>query len=248
MDLTLYGIPIWAGMLVFARIGAMVMLMPGFGEPAIPSNVRLAFALLLAAVLAPTLAGRIAAPPASAWGMAGVVASETIIGVILGGTARLLVSSLATAGQAMGLELGLSFAQTADPTMTQSGQILAVFLSLMGVALIFATGLDHMFIAGIVGSYDLIAPGAPPTGPRHGLEFIPRRLPDRRAGDRGRAGVSRGAGRAVAAHPANPGVLRGAAAAGDGRLRGDRAGLVRRHAGVARQLAALRDMAALTHG
>ena len=35
----------------------------------------------------------------------------------------------------------------------------------MGVALIFATGLDHMFMHGVVGSYDDIAPGAaPPVG------------------------------------------------------------------------------------
>ena len=50
------------------------------------------------------------------------------------------MSSLATAGQIVGLEVGLSFAQTVDPTMSQSGQIFAVFLSLMGVALIFAAG------------------------------------------------------------------------------------------------------------
>ncbi|MES1196984.1 MAG: flagellar biosynthetic protein FliR [Pseudomonadota bacterium] len=162
MNLTLYGIELWPALLLFARSGAMVMLLPGFGEPSIPARFRLAFALLLAAVLAPTMAGRIPPPPPGVWGMAGAIMSETLIGVALGGAARMLVSALATAGQAMGLELGLSFAQTADPTMTQSGQIMAVFLGLMGVALIFATGLDHMFLMGIVGSYDIIAPGAPP--------------------------------------------------------------------------------------
>ena len=60
--------------------------------------------------------------------------------LILGAAARFLVTSLATAGQIIGLEIGLAFAQTADPTMTQSGQLTAVFLSILGVALIFATG------------------------------------------------------------------------------------------------------------
>ena len=186
MNLTLYGIELWPALLLFARSGAMVMLLPGFGEPSIPARFRLAFALLLAAVLAPTMAGRIPPPPPGVWGMAGAIMSETLIGVALGGAARMLVSALATAGQAMGLELGLSFAQTADPTMTQSGQIMAVFLGLMGVALIFATGLDHMFLMGIVGSYDIIAPGRAAADWRHGaaragdgVEFVPRRLPDR---------------------------------------------------------------------
>jgi flagellar biosynthetic protein FliR len=165
MTLTLYGVEIWPVALLFARVGGMIMLLPGFGEPSIPARIRLGFALMLAIALAPSLAARMPDPADTAWGMAGMVISETLIGVLLGGAARLLVSALATAGQIMGLEIGLSFAQTADPTMSGSGQILAVFLGLMGIALIFATGLHHMFLLGVAGSYQVIAPGAaPPIG------------------------------------------------------------------------------------
>lgn len=160
-NITLYGFNIWASMLLFARVGAMVMVLPGIGEASVPPRIRLGFALLLAAVLAPGLASRMPHVPASAWGASGMVMSETIIGVALGGAARLLVTGLATAGQIMGMETGLSFAQTADPTQTQQGQVFSVFLGVMGVALIFATNLDHMFLAGVAGSYDLIRPGAP---------------------------------------------------------------------------------------
>jgi flagellar biosynthetic protein FliR len=160
MDLTLYGVGIWSTALVFARVGAMVMLLPGFGEQAVPSQIRLAFAVLMAMLIAPSLGGHIPAPAATALGMAGQVGQETLIGVLLGGAARMLMSALATAGQSMGLELGLSFAQTADPTAGQAGQLFSVFLSLLGVTLIFVTGLDHMFIAGVAGSYDIIHVGA----------------------------------------------------------------------------------------
>lgn len=162
---SLYGVDIWSTSLMFARLSAMLMLLPGFGEPSIPARIRLSFALLLSIVMAPTLAPHMPPMPSGAWAGSGLMFSETVIGVMLGGAARLLVSALATAGQSMGLETGLSFAQTADPTQNQSGQIFAVFLSMMGVALIFATGLDHMFISGIADSYNLIAPGAkPPVG------------------------------------------------------------------------------------
>ncbi len=165
MTLTLYGIDVWTAALVFARIGAIVMLLPGFGEAVVPARIRLSFALLLAIVIAPQLADRVPPPVASAWGMAFQVASETLIGVLIGAAARMLVSALATAGQIVGLEIGIAFAQTADPTMSQSGQLTAVFLSLLGVALIFATGLDYMFLRGLVGTYDLIGLGAPaPVG------------------------------------------------------------------------------------
>lgn len=163
--MTLWGIEIWATALLFARIGGMIMLLPGFGEPAVPPRVRLGIALAIAIAVGPTLADRVPQAATSVFGMAAQVTAEILIGVLLGGAARILVSALATAGQIVGLEIGIAFAQTADPTQTQSGQLVAVFLSVMGVALIFATGLHHMFLAGIVGSYDVISLGAaPPVG------------------------------------------------------------------------------------
>lgn len=162
MELSLYGVDVWSAALLFARIGGVIMLLPGFSEPAIPARIRLGFALVLAICLAPTLADRVPDAATSAWGMAFQVASETLIGALIGGAARFLMTALATAGQIVGLEIGLAFAQTADPTMTQSGQLTAVFLSILGVALLFATGLHHMFLRGVVGSYDLISLGAPP--------------------------------------------------------------------------------------
>lgn len=162
MELSLYGVDVWSAALLFARIAGVIMLLPGFSEPAIPARVRLGFALVLAICLAPTLADRVPDAATSAWGMAFQVSSEAMIGILIGGAARFLMTALATAGQIVGLEIGLAFAQTADPTMTQSGQLTAVFLSMLGLALMFATGLHHMFLQGVVGSYDLIALGAPP--------------------------------------------------------------------------------------
>ena len=40
-------------MLVFARVGAMVMLLPGFGESNIPVHIKLAIALLLTLIILP---------------------------------------------------------------------------------------------------------------------------------------------------------------------------------------------------
>jgi flagellar biosynthetic protein FliR len=162
MNLTLYGVEIWATALLFGRIGGMLMLLPGFGEPAVPARIRLGFALAMSIALGPALASNVPAPAETAWGMAFQITSEVLIGVLLGGAARILVSALATAGQIVGMEMGISFAQTADPTATGSGQLVSVFLGVMGVALIFATGLDHMFLRGIAGSYEVISLGAPP--------------------------------------------------------------------------------------
>jgi flagellar biosynthetic protein FliR len=161
MNLALYGVDIWSTALVFARVGAMIMLLPGVGEPAIPARVRLGFALAVAMAIAPPLASHAPQPANTALGMAGQVGLEALIGLIFGGAARMLMSAVATAGQIAATESGIAFAQVADPmSEAQSGQLLSVFLSVMGVALIFATGLDRMFLQGIAGSYELLAPGA----------------------------------------------------------------------------------------
>ncbi len=51
--MTFWGFDTFAIFLLFARVGAMVMLLPGFGESSIPPRVRLAFALALSVALAP---------------------------------------------------------------------------------------------------------------------------------------------------------------------------------------------------
>jgi flagellar biosynthetic protein FliR len=51
---------VFAAGLVFARLGAIIMLIPGIGEAFIPPRIRLAFALSLSLMLFPLVAG---APP-----------------------------------------------------------------------------------------------------------------------------------------------------------------------------------------
>ncbi len=154
--MTLWGYDLWSVTLAFSRIGALVMLMPGIGEGAVPARARLGFALLLSIMLAP----QVAAAPGDVWGASGQVISEIAVGLVLGGVARILMTGLATAGQIFGLETGLSFAQTADPMQGgQGGQIVSVFLGLLGTTLVFATNLHHVFLRGIVESYTTFAPG-----------------------------------------------------------------------------------------
>ena len=47
---------VWAGALVFGRVGAILMLIPGVGEAYVPPRVRLSLALLVALVLTPMVA------------------------------------------------------------------------------------------------------------------------------------------------------------------------------------------------
>jgi len=58
------------------------------------------------------------------------------------------------------LQTTLAFAQTANPLQAQPGGAIASFLSLLGLVLLFATDMHHLFIAAIARSYTLFAPAS----------------------------------------------------------------------------------------
>jgi flagellar biosynthetic protein FliR len=149
---------VWAGGLVFMRVGAICMLMPGVGEGYVPVRVRLTFALALALCLGPIAAPALPPLPAAVDGMAGYVIKELLIGLMIGGLIRLFVAALTTAGELVSLQTTLSFAQTANPTQAQPATTISAFLTIMGLTLIFDTDLHHMFIAAIAHSYTLFPP------------------------------------------------------------------------------------------
>ena len=144
---------VYAAGLIFARIGAMVMLIPGVGEQAVPPRIRLAFAFLFALMLYPVLATGVPAIPGSVGALAGGVLKEVLVGLMLGATLRIFMATLATAGEIISIQTTLSFAQTANPAQAQPTASLTAFLSLLGVVLIMATDLHHMFLAAVVKSY-----------------------------------------------------------------------------------------------
>jgi flagellar biosynthetic protein FliR len=80
---------------------------------------------------------------------------------MIGALLRSFLTALATAGEIVALQTTLAFAQTASPMQAQPGSTIGAFLMLLGTAMIFATNTHHLFIAGLVGSYDLIPLAGP---------------------------------------------------------------------------------------
>jgi flagellar biosynthetic protein FliR len=152
---------IWQGALIFSRIGAVLLMLPGVGESYVPPRIRLSFALVVSLALWPVIAGALPALPATVGGMAGWIIREVIVGLMIGGLLRSFLTALSTAGEIVALQTTLAFAQTTSPMQAQPGTTIGTFLMLLGTTLIFATNTHHLFLAGLVGSYALISPVAP---------------------------------------------------------------------------------------
>jgi flagellar biosynthesis protein FliR len=162
IDLSLLPALAAAFLLAFARVGTMVMLLPGVGEMNLPSRVRLTMALVLTAILLPAHQKAYAVDLKAFGPVFVMLFQEIIVGAVLGLTARLAISSLQVAGTIVAQQLGLGFVTAVDPTQNQQGVIVGNFLSVLGITLIFATDLHHLVIAGLNDSYAIFQPGEMP--------------------------------------------------------------------------------------
>src|SRR5207342_2832132 len=151
-----------AFLLTFARVGTMVMLMPGVGELSVPARVRLTIALVLTAILLPAHQKAYAVDLKTFGPVMVLLFQELVIGAVLGLTARLAISALQVTGSVVAQQLGLGFVTAVDPTQNQQGLLVGNCLTLMGVALIFATDLHHLVIAAMNDSYTIFQPGELP--------------------------------------------------------------------------------------
>jgi flagellar biosynthetic protein FliR len=151
-----------AYMLVFARVGAMLMLLPGLGELMISTRFRLTTALILAAIMLPLHRNAYHVDLNALGPVLMLLVEELIIGVLLGMTARLTVASLQITGSVVAQQLGLGFVTAVDPTQGEQGVLIGNFLTILGITLLFVTNLHYLVIAALDDSYSLFNPGEMP--------------------------------------------------------------------------------------
>lgn len=150
----------FAFLLVFARVGAALALLPGFGATQVSVRIRLIFALALAFVVKPLIAPGLPDLPETTIALALLVAGEVTVGTFIAVIARTIVAALHVAGTLMAYFTSLANALVQDPVADQQSATLAGFLSSLGLVLIFVTDLHHLMIRAIVMSYASFPPGA----------------------------------------------------------------------------------------
>ena len=150
---------LFAGLLVFARLGSALMLLPGFGEVYVAPRLRLVLALGLTLLAAPALASSLPPLPGEPLGLLVLLGGEIGVGIFLGTIARILLAALQVAGSVVSIQLGLSAALIFNPMAQQQEAITSAFYSVAGVLVIFLADLHHPMLRGLVASYGLFHPG-----------------------------------------------------------------------------------------
>lgn len=149
--------------LTFCRVGACLMMAPGFASDRVPMRIRLGIALVCAFVISP-VAGRGDAPIAP-YHMALTIGLELGVGGLIGLQARLFIAALETLLTAAAMSIGLGNAMTASVEAAEHVSPLAAIGSLAASVCVFVSDAHLELLRGLAASYDIIPRGGVlPTG------------------------------------------------------------------------------------
>ena len=153
----------WLALFVYpmARVLGVVATMPVFNHVAIPAQARIVIGLAIGIGIAPTL------PPMpevsiGSWAGMGIMAQQTLIGIVIGYTISLAFAAIDVAGDLIGLQMGLSFAVFYDRNSTGQTPVMTEFLALIA-ALVFLAMNGHLLVlAALAESFTLLPVSATP--------------------------------------------------------------------------------------
>lgn len=150
-------------LILFARVGAVLMLLPVFSEEAVPGRIRLliAFAMTLGlwGLMAPTVLPAVG----NADALAGTLVVELGLGLAMGMIVRLMFQAAVMAASIASVQIGLSSALIFDPALGGQLPVLAKLVTLAATLVCLAMGLHHLWIGAIIRSYDMFQVGTVPN-------------------------------------------------------------------------------------
>ncbi|MBI2241809.1 MAG: flagellar type III secretion system protein FliR [Magnetospirillum gryphiswaldense] len=147
--------------LIFTRIGAAMIVLPGFGGQLVANRIRLILALAISLVMLPVVGASLPPLPTRLSGLVLLFGSEAMVGLYLGILTQTLMSTLNVAGTFIGFQIGLTNAFSFDSVAEQQSSTITAFLSNVALVAIFATDLHHLMLRAVTDSYAVIVPGQP---------------------------------------------------------------------------------------
>ena len=142
----------------FLRMSAMMAVAPVFSAAGFNVRTRALYAVLIAALVAPSLP---APPVESLLSGAGVLMGirEIGVGLILGFVVQMAFGAAVFAGQAISMTMGLGFAMAVDPQNGVQVPVISQLYVIVATLLFLALDGHLLLIAAVVESYQLIPIG-----------------------------------------------------------------------------------------
>ena len=160
------GLPDQAAMflILFARVGAILMLLPAFSEDSIPPRIRLLAALGFTAGLSGMVSSKIGLQNPSDLALPGIIIAEVLVGLAMGMIVKIMFYAAAMAGSLISLQVGLSSAMIFDPGQSGQSPLIGKLVSITATVVCLGFGVHHLWIGSIVQSYGVFPVGGLPPG------------------------------------------------------------------------------------
>ncbi len=150
---------IFSLLIIMARVGPLIFLMPIIGSPNVPVQIKALFTLATALVLLPVINISPDLLPQTSLGITLFVGSEIVLGAILALFARLLFAALDIAGQVVSVSMGMGMAGTMDPQFGTQVSLIGYLWNITAILIFLAINGHHIFITTMVESFAWLQPG-----------------------------------------------------------------------------------------
>lgn len=145
----------------FCRIGGCFMVMPGFSTARVSVNIRILVAVAVSMAILPIMWDQIYPQvTGKAHTYIYIIATETVIGSVIGLIARYYVLGLQFAGTVLTMMMGFNAPPTADVLEDTPENQLTNLISFAGLMVLFMLDFHHVIIESLVNSYKVMPLGA----------------------------------------------------------------------------------------
>lgn len=147
---------------LFCRIGATMMLMPGTSSSQIPAQVRLFLAVAVSLSLAPLLLDTVRPLVADArpTGLLWLIGGELLIGLFIGLLARAFFIALQALATVLANAIGFSGIPGSQIEETEPVPAIVSLITVSAVVLMFQTDLHWEVLRGLAASYAVLPPAS----------------------------------------------------------------------------------------
>ncbi len=145
--------------LVLARVGALIMSAPIYGSAAIPMRARALLTVAISLLLTPLLT---TSPPADMTSLlvyARYLASEALIGLLLGFGITVLLSGIQVTGQVISQLGGTALADTFDPTLNTNLSVYSQLFYFLTIAMFVLLDGHRIVMDALLDTYTWMPPG-----------------------------------------------------------------------------------------
>lgn len=146
-------------LLVFVRVGGLLMAAPFFSRPFVPVQVKVMLAVLLAFILVGYASGPLPAHAGHPVGFAVALLVEATTGLLLGFAAGLVVQAVQMAGEVIGFQMSLSLAGVYSPVDGTTSNPVGQLLSLAFLLLFVLLDGPHHLIRALAASFEVVPLG-----------------------------------------------------------------------------------------